>query len=50
MTLKEAIDYFQELIAEDDFDGCKRCKEEYQQLLGWLLELETFRQKRRGIL
>lgn len=44
MTLQEAINHLQELLTEDKFD-CEKCKKEHQQLLGWLLELENFRQK-----
>ena len=40
MTLHEAIDHLQQILAEDKF-GCEDCKSEHQQLLSWLLELES---------
>lgn len=42
MTLEEAIDHLQESLINKEWD-CQECRQEHEQLLEWLIELEQFR-------
>ena len=42
MTLEEAIDHLQESLNNKEWD-CQECRQEHEQLLEWLIELEQFR-------
>ena len=45
MTLDEAIEHLEDLIKNKEF-LCESCKEEHKQLLIWLKELKTFKEKK----
>lgn len=44
MTLDEAIEHLEDLLKNKEF-SCESCKEEHKQLLIWLKELKTFKEK-----
>ena len=44
MTLDEAIEHLEDLLKNKEF-SCESCKEEHEQLLIWLKELKTFKEK-----
>lgn len=39
MTLPEAIQHLQETLADPNHFSCEECRQEYEQLLAWLIEL-----------
>lgn len=39
MTLPEAIQHLQEVLADPNHFSCEECRQEHVQLLGWLREL-----------
>lgn len=45
MTLPEAIDHLKEKLGELDAFSCQACREEHEQLLEWLLELQDRRNR-----
>lgn len=45
MTLSDAINHLRETLSDIDHDwGCSECKEEHEQLLVWLEELDRTKQ------
>ena len=47
MTLQEAIDHLKADLQDDSHDcGCQECKDEHEQLLHWLEELQLLRQQK----
>ncbi len=46
MTLEEAIEHLEKTLSDSQHDwGCESCKEEHEQLLSWLEELQKTRLK-----
>ena len=44
MRLEEAIDHLEEMLADENHEWpCDECREEHEQLLGWLKELNGLR-------
>lgn len=51
MRLEEAIDHLEEMIADENHEWpCEECREEHEQLLGWLKELKGLRLENEVIL
>lgn len=44
MTLDEAIEHLKYLIFKDNFN-CEECKQEHTQLLNWLIELKSYKER-----
>ena len=44
MALQEAIDHLKDTLSDKDHKwNCEECKNEHEQLLKWLLELQRYR-------
>ena len=44
MTLQGAIDHLKDTLSDNDHKwNCEECKNEHEQLLKWLLELQKYR-------
>lgn len=51
MRLEEAIDHLEEMLADENHEWpCDECREEHEQLLGWLKELKGLRLENEVIL
>ena len=51
MRLEEAIDHLEEMLADENHEWpCEECREEHEQLLGWLKELNGLRLENEVIL
>jgi hypothetical protein len=51
MRLEEAIDHLEEMLADENHEWpCDQCREEHEQLLGWLQELKGLRLENEVIL
>lgn len=48
MTLDEAIEHLEDSLKNKEFP-CESCKEEHKQLLEWLKELKTFKEKTKNV-
>ena len=44
MTLQKAIDHLKDTLSDNDHKwNCDKCREENEQLLEWLIELQKYR-------
>lgn len=51
MRLEEAIDHLEEMLADENHEWtCEECRQEHEQLLGWLKELKGLRLENEVIL
>lgn len=51
MRLEEAIDHLEEMLADENHEWtCEECRQEHEQLLGWLKELKDLRLENEVIL
>ena len=51
MTLQEAIDHLKDTLSDIDHKwNCDKCREEHEQLLEWLIELQKYRKVAKEII
>lgn len=51
MTLQEAIDHLKDTLSDNDHKwNCDKCREEHEQLLEWLIELQKYRKVAKEII